>query len=103
MLTKVCPSCNTEKDISNFGKDKQTKSGYKCHCKSCRSISSKQYVMSLDYELRTEKRRLDYLKNKERDNKRNNEYRLINKERILEVNKLYYLNNKNIYLKHYKN
>ena len=32
---KTCPSCDTEKDMSLFGKSKHKKSGYNSNCKSC--------------------------------------------------------------------
>lgn len=32
---KECPKCLETKSFSDFSKDKQTKSGYSCYCKSC--------------------------------------------------------------------
>lgn len=42
MTTKVCSRCKVEKDLSEFGKEKRTKDGYKYHCKKCNSIICKE-------------------------------------------------------------
>jgi len=36
MTTKTCPKCKIEKELSEFHKNKQTKTGYNCYCKTCR-------------------------------------------------------------------
>ena len=35
MTKKICSSCNAEKELSEFRKDKSKKSGYQPHCKMC--------------------------------------------------------------------
>ncbi len=37
---KICTKCNKEKEISEFTKDKYSKTGYTSHCKSCRNIKN---------------------------------------------------------------
>jgi len=37
-MTQICKNCNIEKDISNFGKCKNLKNGYKYFCKSCFNV-----------------------------------------------------------------
>ena len=38
-MVKVCTKCKIEKELSEFYKDKSTKDGLTCKCKSC----GKQY------------------------------------------------------------
>ena len=40
---QTCRKCNTIKSISEFGKDKTMKFGYKIYCKQCRKIESLSY------------------------------------------------------------
>ena len=61
ILSKKCPKCNKEKDVSEFSKDSSTKTGLKSRCKQC----SKEI-----YEANKEKRKRKYLKNKDELNKR---------------------------------
>lgn len=35
MTRKICSSCNKEKELSEFRKDKTKKTGYQSHCKIC--------------------------------------------------------------------
>lgn len=42
-MRKICPACKTEKDISEFGKDKQTKSGIACYCSDCHNERTRSY------------------------------------------------------------
>ena len=44
-IYKKCPKCNEEKELNsiNFYKSKQTKSGYKCYCKTCTNVDNKKY------------------------------------------------------------
>ena len=46
MNTKICSQCKIEKEITQFNKDKTSKSGYRSYCKSCRS---NQYMKNKDH------------------------------------------------------
>lgn len=39
--SKICPRCNQDKPLSEFGKNKTTKSGYQSWCKKCMSEARK--------------------------------------------------------------
>ena len=43
LLKKTCTKCKAEKDIQNFGVDKQKKDGVSSHCKECVCIASKKH------------------------------------------------------------
>lgn len=43
---KYCPKCKTNKNIPEFGKDKNTKSGFTSHCRDCRQKSYLSYSRS---------------------------------------------------------
>lgn len=47
-LTKVCTVCKTEKEISQFNKSKTCKNGIRSLCKSCQSISGKNYYNKVE-------------------------------------------------------
>jgi hypothetical protein len=40
---KKCKKCREEKELDFFGKDINSKDGYKSQCKLCRNISNKEY------------------------------------------------------------
>lgn len=40
---KRCPRCKEIKSIESFGKDKNSKDGHDCYCRTCKSIMSKKY------------------------------------------------------------
>ena len=37
---KKCPGCGDTKELVEFSKDRRTKSGYNCYCKTCTRIKS---------------------------------------------------------------
>lgn len=39
METKICSKCNIEKDICDFNKKKDTKDGYRNHCRECQKLT----------------------------------------------------------------
>jgi hypothetical protein len=45
--TKICSTCEVEKEIDFFNKHKSTKDGYCFECKNCRKIRSKKYYNNL--------------------------------------------------------
>lgn len=57
METKICNSCHIEKELTEFGRDKNKKDGLKNTCKDCRKIESKnRYLKNPQYFM-------DYRKN----------------------------------------
>ena len=89
MSLKICNKCNIEKDIINFYKNKNTKSGFRNNCKQC----------ELDY-YRNNKEKISksrsnyYLKNKEKIDFYNKEYTQLNKEKVKNYQKDWYCKNK---------
>lgn len=65
--TKVCTKCKVEKPLSEFSKDKSTKSGHRPHCKGC----VRQYRQEHEEEIK------HWHKNhkKERNERERNRYR----------------------------
>lgn len=80
MDTKVCGKCKIDKDVCFFGKNKQTKSGYRSTCNDCRREESKKYR-----EKNPEKRKETIQKyndnNKDIINKKNKKRYLLNPEK----------------------
>jgi len=121
MDTKICPSCKIELPLTNeyFYSDKYKKSGFASQCKICVckhhqdikdkiKIWSKQYY--IDNKERINKRNQEYRnshleqhkikvkqyceKNRETRNEKNRQYRLLNKDKIQAKGRLYYEKNK---------
>lgn len=42
-MTRYCPSCQQEKDISNYGKNNSYKDGYQVYCDSCLKKKRTEY------------------------------------------------------------
>lgn len=42
METKKCPKCNTEKDVTEFHKNKKTGDGLNCYCKECTTAAQRK-------------------------------------------------------------
>jgi hypothetical protein len=42
-LKKICAKCAVEKDVADFGVDKQKKDGITSHCKKCKQLASKKH------------------------------------------------------------
>jgi hypothetical protein len=101
MEKKICSSCSIEKEIIEFGKDKNKKDGLKNVCKDCRKIESKnRYLENREYftnyretnrdeillklkiwrENNPEKRKEYYQKNIDKEKNYSIEYRKNNKE-----------------------
>jgi hypothetical protein len=105
METKICTKCNTEKQICNFGKLKNSKDGYRNFCKECRNNTEKKYFGE-NVILRKKKWRdnnKDKIKKHYLDTKENileyqKKYREENREKVLERKKIYYKENKEIIL-----
>ena len=99
MEHKICKKCNLLKELSNFRKRKDNKSGYGNNCKSCESIIIKSYYKNNKKTIK-EKRNINRDKNNEYFKKRylNNKEKMLgyfkkrynkNKEKALEYQKEY--------------
>jgi hypothetical protein len=69
MKTKICLKCNIIKPLSEFGKDKRTKSGLASKCKNCKSKYFKDY-----YKLNAKKIKLNSQKRREQNPEYNKNY-----------------------------
>ena len=118
METKVCSKCKENKNICEFGKLKSSKDGYRYFCKKCRNSIEKTYegdnVLERKKKWRnnnkekiknhyqeTKQTILDYQKKYREENlgkikERKKKYYNINKKEILDKNKIYRKNTKNI-------
>jgi 5-methylcytosine-specific restriction endonuclease McrA len=75
---KRCPKCDINKQLSEFGKHKQTKDGLKNYCRKCNNASAKAYQDS----------------NREKVRKTNREYSRNNKDANKARSKAWYESNK---------
>lgn len=73
---KICKNCDTEKEISDFSKDKGKKDGLGSYCKECNRERSKKY----------RENNPDYVKN----------YKELNKHKFKSYSKKYRENNKDL-------
>ena len=71
MTTKICPSCNLEKDVSGFSKNKSKTDGLQRVCKSCKKEEDRKWYLE-NKEKRDEYNKAYYEKTK----KWINEYKL---------------------------
>jgi hypothetical protein len=83
MESKVCTKCKTEKNLLNFYKDKNTKSGFGSRCKDCVKLCSKES------QINNKEYRKEYLKNY---SKENIIYLRENKKTYRENNREYFTN-----------
>lgn len=113
-MKKTCCRCKNEKDLDDFGKNKNNKDGYQYQCKVCRNemhrIGFKKYYTSggkevkKKYMLENKEHYTAYFKeyaqlNKEHIKAYNKEWNSLNKEHNKEVSKKYYQLNKEKLLK----
>jgi 5-methylcytosine-specific restriction endonuclease McrA len=92
--TKVCTKCGIEQDISCFSKSKTCKGGYSTQCKSCISLSWKQYSANNKLKLKNYKEKNKSVllakhreynkKNREKINAKNSQYRKENRAKCTE-------------------
>lgn len=75
---KRCPKCETHKQLSEFGKHKQTKDGLKNYCRVCNNASARAYQNS----------------NRDKVRKANREYTRANSEANKARSKAWYYNNR---------
>lgn len=101
---KTCNKCNIEKPLTEFGKDKKAKDGYKYSCKRCNKAyqeANKEKLKAYHkahYEANKDKikdREKAYREaNKDKIKDRQKAYREANKDKINEFQKAYYKANK---------
>ena len=98
-MDKICIKCLEVKDISNFGKAKVNKDGYRGQCSTCIKQYRKEYDLKNKdkiYKKHREKYAKQYrIKHKERIKEKQKLYKINNKNKIKEYSKKYELNNKN--------
>jgi hypothetical protein len=74
---KFCNGCNTKKELSCFGIERNAKNGYKPRCKECTNAYDRDY----------------HKKNRSRKSERDRKYFLANKEKVFITKKKYRENN----------
>src|SRR5574342_405076 len=96
MNVKYCLKCKTEKCLKDFYKCNSTKDGFRYWCKKCCSNSNKKYhennvekekirykkYHENNVEKEKIRKHLYYLNNKPSINKRNKNYKKMNKEKV---------------------
>jgi hypothetical protein len=114
---KICITCNNEKEINEFYKNKANKDGYNGKCKECTKEAVKKYrednLEEVKERVNTYRKNnkdaaIAYNKkwreeNKEYKKQKDREYRLSNVDKIKKRNKKYYANNKDILLEKSRN
>jgi len=114
-LTKICPKCQAEKSVSEFGKNKYNKDGLQYWCRDCRrqyqqnhkkeiAIFQKQYYQdnkkqllenNRQYHQNNKAQRKQYIQdNKERIAAYKKQYEQKNKKRIAKQRSQFYRDNK---------
>lgn len=94
---KVCSKCKLEKELSEFYPIKSKPNTYRCYCKKCCNIKSKEYKIknSEKISIKSKEHRLKNIeKYKEYDKIRGKKRRIADAEKIKEYKKRYYLKNK---------
>ena len=82
MKTQICTKCGIKKPISEFHKDKNSKSGYCYYCKLCVSKQKHEYYLEHQEEIKNREKQYQQ-KNKEKIKKRKHIHYSNHKERIL--------------------
>ncbi len=100
---KICNKCETEKELSEFYKDKTHSDGYTSSCKICKNKYHKNWV-SNNVKLLNEYNKIYHTNNKTKHNKNAKIYYKNNKKEHRRLAKLWYESNKksiNEYMKKY--
>jgi len=79
---KKCSICEEYKTFENYQKCSSAKRGLMAHCKKCDKKKSKTYRDSVPEEIRKERKRQEYIKNREGYLRRSKEYAQNNKEHV---------------------
>jgi 5-methylcytosine-specific restriction endonuclease McrA len=83
---KICTKCRQEKSLSDFPRHARHKDGYASHCKSCKSISDKEYQLSHVDQTKKRKQKW-YNNNLEHCALKSEKYYKEHKDHLLELNK----------------
>lgn len=84
--TKTCSKCNKTKPLTEFGIRKDSKCGYKSHCKECIKKHGKK--QTLEYARNYRKNNIEHIKNYKQN------YHDLNFEKLKVQRKEYYEKNK---------
>lgn len=95
-----CKEINPQ-PLSNFHKDKNTKDGYKCRCKSCLLAYAKEYNLN-NRELRAKKQREYYKKHGDIQRQSSNNWKNNNKDKCKEYYKKWHEDNRKHRSEYYK-
>lgn len=87
-MTKICNTCDIEKDETDFHKAKNTKDGYSGKCKECAKTASRRWRANNRERHREYTREYNKLHN-ENYKAYQKQYRKENKKRLREVRKLW--------------
>ena len=95
-ITKICKKCCLEKQLVDFYRNNKMKDGYLNHCKECNDIKTKE--CRLKNQVKNKETRKKYLeKHKEQiaisSKLYHDNYYDLNKEKIIQYQKEYYVNN----------
>jgi hypothetical protein len=88
---KVCTKCKVEKELTEFNKGNDPKTGLQYRCKECLKKYRKE-----NKNIISEKQKNYRIENKDKISKSQKEYRFKNADKIKEVKKLYLLKNPEI-------
>lgn len=80
-MTKICNTCNQEKSLLNFNRDRAKKDGFHHLCKDCRRQYKKKYDLNHKVKIKVDSI-LYYSKNKERIKNQVEQYALTHREEI---------------------
>ena len=86
METKKCCKCHEEKLTEEFSKQKTSKDGLCCVCKTCKKIYDSKYTEKNKIDIK-DKRKIYYSKNKTKVDTANKSYVENNKDKIKEYQK----------------
>ncbi len=92
MNTKVCNKCGTEKQISEFHKNRTKPDGLQCHCKECKRVAKAEW-RSANPEKSKETDAMWYAANTEKVKVRSAAWYASNIERVRERNAANYIAN----------
>jgi hypothetical protein len=96
METKICCRCNLDKELTNFGKNKRSKDGFRYECNDCRILESEKYRKENSEKIINIRKKY-YNLNKEKSLNRTKLWVSSNPEKFNETRKKWKLNNKEKY------
>jgi hypothetical protein len=99
---KKCNKCLLTKPHTDFHKDSSKFDGYRTTCKTCKSLSDKNYKLNNKESCKNRDREY-YLANKEKCNLNSKRYYEENKERLLSIQRKYNDNRREFLLEYLRN